>query len=181
MSIQPRGLFAAALIAACAIPAHAGLIGTTVNSSLSTQAAGSWGSGASALVDAGVEFTKIGQPNPLIELTLDIADSGFTLRYFDQQTSPQFNMGLQSFNLTGLSGVTGVSLANSTFANGIGSATFDSTSITVPVTTIITAGADWSATWNITFGAPTPEPSGALLLAVGLALALAARRRRSGA
>ena len=169
--------------------AHAGLIGTTVNSDLETQSTGGWNSN-SATVGAGVEFSRLFSGS-LWGLELDVADTSFTLHYFNNFPDTgqgAANAGLISFNLTQLSNVTNVSLANSNFASGLGSATFNSTSITVPITTLIPpGGTNYSATWNITFAgtdssapnAGVPEPSSVFLCAIGVAFVGLGLRRRS--
>jgi hypothetical protein len=165
--------------------ARAGLTGSAVNSVLTTQATGGWVSN-SAIVGPGVEFQR-SFSGPIWALTLDVSDAGFTLHYvnnFPDTGQGAANAGLLSFNLTGLSSVSNVSLVNSNFGNGLGSVTFDSTSLTVPITTVIPpGGTDWSATWNITFNAVPESNLGYLGGATWLMLLSAhslVRRRRNG-
>jgi hypothetical protein len=171
-------IVSAMLLAAAS--AEAGMIGDPVSSILHTAFAGSWSSGA-ATVGPGIEFSKV--PMSLILLTLDIADTSFTLTYTDNQTFGLFNEGIDGFEFTDLNQTfAGVSLVpGNTFPNG----TFTSTSVS-PNTIhifmnepIIPGGQTWSATWNVSFGStPTPEPSTLGPLGLGLAT-LALRPRRS--
>jgi len=135
---------------------YCGLNGTTVSSVLTTQSAGGW-SQTSAVVGPGVEFSRNFSGNDW-GLTLDVADTSFTLRYvnkFPDTGQGAANAGLVSFNLRGFSGITNVVLANSNFGSGLGAVTFTATSITVPITSLIPpGGTEWSATWNFTHVPP---------------------------
>src|SRR6266545_1687881 len=168
------------VFALTATDAKAGLIGLNINSLLSTQFAGSWSTGDTATVGPGIEFTRDALGATIV-LTLDVEDTSFTLNYvndFPDTGQGAFNLGLLSFDLTGLNSpqgaITNVVLTGSNFGNGLGSATFTSNSITVPITTLIPpGGTNWTATWDITFAgvvAAVPEPDSLTLLAAGAAL-----------
>jgi len=183
MRIRNMKVLALIFLGVLAPAAQAGLIGTTVGSVLTTQATGGWDGSSTALVGPGVEFSR-NFSSGLWLLSLDVADTSFTLHYVNNIPDTgqgAANAGLLSVNLTGLSGVTNVLLANSNFGSGLGVVNFTANSITVPITSLIPpGGTDWSATWNITFApaAGVPEPS-SLFLSFFTGLGLCLWRLRS--
>lgn len=177
-----KSIFAIALFTAGA--SYAGMITDPVSSSLTLSGGGSWTSGSSAIVGPGVEFsqvTSLGGFN--LTLSLDIADSKFTLTDVDPATNGGLNLGLDAFQFTDLNqNFAGITLegGNTWPAN-----TFTGSSVTAHTIQItmnektIQSGNSWSATWDVTFANPTPEPGSIALFATGLAaLGFAARFRR---
>ncbi len=160
------------------------MITDPVSSSLSLAGGGSWTSGGSAIVGPGVEFTRTDPSNGFtVTLGLDIADTKFTLTDFDPATSGSFNLGLDSFQFTDLNQTfAGISLegGNTWPANTFTGSTVTAHTIQIAMDEpIIHSGNSWSATWDVTFANPTPEPGSIALFGTGLAaLGFVARIRR---
>ena len=172
-----RIMFMTALLVSAGC-SRAGMLGDPVTSTLHTVAAGSWTSGSTATVGPGVEFTEtFGFP---AVLTLDIADSSFTLMFTFAGPGDMFNLGLLGFEFTDLNQTfSGVSLVpGNTFPPGsITGQSVTAHNIHVVMNEpIIPAGTTWTATWNVTSASAAPEPGTLVLSGLG-ALALAAPRK----
>jgi hypothetical protein len=135
--------------------------GDAITSILHTAFAGSWPD-EDAVVGAGVEFARtINVAGTTAILSLDIAESSFSLKFVNNiQPKPgndgSFNLGLDGFEFTdpavGFDGVT--------FPGGTGGFPMDSiTKVTVNGSTIrvylnepiIPGATTWSAKWNVIF------------------------------
>jgi hypothetical protein len=153
---------AAVVLWACRV--NAGMSVDSVTGILHTFAAGSWDND-SAIVGPGVEFTRlINVASATAVLTLDIADSSFTLKYVNNiQPKPgndgSFNLGLDGFEFTDLNqGFKDITFAGSTGGfptNSISKITVTSSNIHIFMDEPIIPGATtWTVKWNITFSGP---------------------------
>ena len=174
----------AAALSMTAVSSYAGMIGDPISSILHTASDGSWSSGGSATVGAGIEFTKTNVfASGTTTLSLNIAASSFTLSFTNTNPGNMFNLGFDGFEFTDLNqNFIAISpVAGGTFPGN----TFTSSTVTANTIRIFTnevlipGGATWTATWNVTLGAAsTPEPASYLPVAFGLAGLAAARRIR---
>jgi hypothetical protein len=140
---------------------HGAMQGDAITSILHTAFAGSWPH-EDAVVGAGVEFARTNNvAGTTAILSLDIADSSFTMKFVNNiQPKPgndgSFNLGLDGFEFTDLEvGFGGVTFAGGTGgfpANSITKVTVNDSTIRVYLNEPIIPGATtWTAKWNVTF------------------------------
>jgi hypothetical protein len=140
---------------------HAVMQGDAVTSILHTAFAGSWPD-EDAVVGAGIEFVRTNNvAGTTAILSLDIADSSFTMKFVNNiQPKPgndgSFNLGLDGFEFTdpavGFGGVTFAGATGGFPAQSITKVTVSGSTIRVYLNEPIIPGATtWTAKWNVTF------------------------------
>ena len=178
---------AVALLLSVSSPSsQAGLLGDTVQSKTFTLFAGdNWSTGNSAVVGAGVEFTRV--VHPQVTMELDVRDDGFVLRYTNNipsdmnNPSGSFNLGWLGFELTDLNWaggtITGVKQEFAVFPdvlNPVVTPTSVSFSFNAGDVIIPGDGTVWSADYTFITQpdnpSQVPEPSTITGVLVGLAV-----------
>lgn len=184
-----RYLVVTALVVLAPCLAHAGLLGDTVSATLTDVDSGNDIFSGSKVVGAGAEFSANFTTNFQSTWTLDLTDTGFTLTgtCSNDNLGCDFVSGLTlsisdldftpPADLTGLSGVTGITLPGLV----VGTPTITTSSVLIEFSEVdLATGGPQTQTYSATFvteplAVATPLPATVALLGIG-ALAIGYRR-----